>query len=296
MHRLRTLPKIDLHRHLTGSIDASTAVKIAAKYRLHLPTYIVTDLDQQLFGKRKLADLEEYFGPWEVLNGLFVNADATREIVLESIRQAAEDNVVYAEFRTGPRGFLGPDRSDFPFEEFLAAVSSAAAEAEVTYGVMARFLVGIPRHVFGPISKESRTRMYAGLISVLNGHSQFFVGVDLNGLENAFPTAEFKSCFDVAKANGFPVTVHAGECGPASNVATAVRDLHAVRIGHGVAAAQDSSVLDLLAQRHCLLRSARPAMKCSALSVGSRTYHCDDSRSVESHLRFVPTTQLVARH
>ena len=46
MHKMISLPKVDLHRHLTGSITALTAVRLAAKYGVELPTYIAAELDR----------------------------------------------------------------------------------------------------------------------------------------------------------------------------------------------------------------------------------------------------------
>jgi adenosine deaminase len=252
MHKIRSLPKIDLHRHLTGSIDADMAARIGAKYEIPLPTYLSSELDSILFGRRQAATLEEYFTPWETLNRLFSSRGATREIILEVIRKAADDNVIYVELRTGPHGFLG--NGTYPFEEFLEIVASATSEAEAKFGTKARFIMGIPRHVFGRIPVDKRNRMCAQIISMLQPYrNECFVGVDLNGIETTAAMEDFAYCFQVAREQGFHVTAHAGECGPAANVAYAVNVLKASRIGHGIAAAADPRVITDLLQKHCAL-------------------------------------------
>jgi len=252
IHFLFKMPKVDLHRHLTGSIDAETAVRVGAKYDVPLPTYIARELDEMLFGEQQVRGHGEYFRPWETLNKLFVNKEATRDLILAAAARAAEDNVIYTEMRTGPRGFLG--YTDFKFDEFLDATAASTAEAEAEYGIVIRWLLGIPRDVFGPIEAGTRNRMCASMVSKISAlYPRCFVGLDLNGDECAASPELFESCFDFAHSQGLPITIHAGETGPAANVGFAVRRLHASRIGHGIASASDPSLLAELASRNCAL-------------------------------------------
>merc|ERR1719383_1022208 len=55
-------------------------------------------------------------------------------------------------------------------------------------------------------------------------------------------TEEIISAFQLAKDNGIPITIHAGEAGPASNVKQAVEILHAQRIGHGYHVLDDPEI------------------------------------------------------
>jgi len=79
------------------------------------------------------------------------------------------------------------------------------------------------------------------------------VGVDLNGDETAIGAEEFDVFFRIARDKGFRITIHAGECGPASNVGYALSKIKALRIGHGLAAVNDPNVLHSLAERDCAL-------------------------------------------
>lgn len=173
MNELRSLPKLELHRHITGSIDAETAVKIAAKYNVELPTYVASELHDLIYGSGKISTLRQYFEPWDILNRLFVSPEAVRDIIMEIVRRGVvEDNVIYAELRTSPRGFLG--RSPFGFEEFLKAASISVEESERTYGVIIRYVLGIPRHVFGKIPSQNRNRMFARLLDMIGS---FYPGI-----------------------------------------------------------------------------------------------------------------------
>lgn len=245
MESLLRLPKIDLHRHLTGSIDAGTAIWVAAKYGVSLPTFILSELEDIIAPTNPVRSLKEYFAAWPILNKLFVSPEATRDIVLAVARQAAEDNVVYLELRMGPRGFLGNDRMQF--DQFINAVTDAFKEAYDIYGITIKGILGISRHIYDSIPAQTRNRMFTKMISMIRDNwQQDFVGVDLNGDEERGDGSDYKAFYKMAKKHGFGVTIHAGECGPVSNITTAIEVLGADRIGHGFAAASSQEIMERL--------------------------------------------------
>ena len=79
------------------------------------------------------------------------------------------------------------------------------------------------------------------------------VGVDLAGNEYDHPPEIFIEAFDFAHAHGLGITVHAGEGNSEQakkNIVTAVEQLHATRIGHGVAARASASLLGTLSAKN----------------------------------------------
>src|SRR5208283_5942901 len=78
---------------------------------------------------------------------------------------------------------------------------------------------------------------------------QGVVALGIGGDEARGPAELFQDVFREARETGLHVVAHAGEaCGPES-VRQAVEALGAERIGHGLTAARDSSVLALLRDR-----------------------------------------------
>jgi adenosine deaminase len=59
------------------------------------------------------------------------------------------------------------------------------------------------------------------------------VALDVAGAEEGFENKVHKDAFDIAHANFFNKTVHAGEGFGPESIFQAIRDLHAERIGHG---------------------------------------------------------------
>lgn len=252
MWGLLSMPKIDLHRHISGSIDTQTAINIASKYDIHLPSYVYSELDALLTLRPGKKTLEEYFRPWKILNKLYDCPQAIYELILSVIRNAADDNVLYLELRIGPHGFLG--REKFTFEEFAETVATAVADAETLFGTTTRCILGIPRHTFIKIRSKIRNRMFGRIISsIARFWPHCFVGVDLNGVEADSDGQEFDYFFNLARERGLGVTIHAGEVGSESNIKHAIDGIRASRIGHGLAAARDPETLRELSYRRTVL-------------------------------------------
>ena len=75
-----------------------------------------------------------------------------------------------------------------------------------------------------------------------------WVGVTLGGAEAEFPPGPFRESFELARANGLCLTVHAGEAAGPDSVWQALRELRVDRIGHGVRAVEDPRLLERLAE------------------------------------------------
>ena len=73
-------------------------------------------------------------------------------------------------------------------------------------------------------------------------------GADLAGDEARYPMAEYKELFTDAIAMGYPLTLHAGECGSVENIREAAQ-IGARRIGHGVAMAGHPEVQRLCREK-----------------------------------------------
>jgi len=79
------------------------------------------------------------------------------------------------------------------------------------------------------------------------------VGIGLGGDEARFPAELFADVFAFARAQGLRCVAHAVEAAGAQSVRAAIEVLHAERIGHGVRALEDSSVIQMLVERSIAL-------------------------------------------
>jgi adenosine deaminase len=81
------------------------------------------------------------------------------------------------------------------------------------------------------------------------------IGFDIAGAERGNPPRLFRAAYEVARAGGLGLTVHAGEDAGPENVWQAVDVLGVTRIGHGCSAVRDPELMKRLARDRILIES-----------------------------------------
>jgi len=247
--QIQNLPKIDLHRHLTGSISARSAIEVATRHGLPLPTFDLFELEALLTIRAQPGSLRDYFKPWSILNNLFVSSQTTFELVSHVLIDAAADKVEYLELRMAPRSLVG--NSALPLPEFISAAANAVTQ---TPSPVTRCILGLPRHALLNKSEHELHAIFRRVMdSIRDDGKGVFVGVDLNGDESLSDGRAFRTFFATARQSGLHVTIHAGELGDSENVRIALAELGATRVGHGTAALGDWDVAAELARRGTVL-------------------------------------------
>jgi adenosine deaminase len=79
--------------------------------------------------------------------------------------------------------------------------------------------------------------------------SKTIVAFGIGGDEMSVATEEFRPVYEQAANNGLHLLMHAGEVGGPEKIREAIELLNVERIGHGIAAAQDPALMDLLVDR-----------------------------------------------
>lgn len=235
------MPKIELHRHLEGSIRIETLIDIAHEYEIDLPSYEVEGLRPYVqMTVKDPRNFDRFLSKFGVLRKFYRSPEIISRITKEAIEDAALDNVQYMELRFTP-STLGTHQ-DLSMLEVLELVSTATREAGAECGIMVRLIVSMNRH-------EDVELGYRAFEAALAYRDKGVVGLDLAGRESGFPTRPFCPLFIEAKQEGLGITVHAGEWQGAENVHDAIVNMGAARIGHGVNVVQDSRVVRLASER-----------------------------------------------
>ncbi|MFN2211552.1 MAG: adenosine deaminase [Anaerolineales bacterium] len=219
-----SLPKVELHRHLEGSLRLSTLLEIANLFSIDLPgNGDLAPLVQIFHSDTRTAD--NFLSKFEVLRNFYRSPEIISRISEEAIADAAADNVRYLELRFTPAALC--KTADFSIGDVLDWVIHGMQTAQAHHRISTRLLVSVNRHesleFAQRAAREAVDRIDSGI-----------VGLDLAGDESQFPAAPFEPIFRDARQSGLRTTIHAGEWGPAENVAQAIELLEADRIGHGV--------------------------------------------------------------
>ncbi len=234
----RTLPLVDLHRHLDGNVRLETMIDLGRKHNLPLPAWEPEVLRPFVQVTSPQPSLVEFLSKFDYLIPVMVDYDAVRRIAYENVEDARNEGICYVELRFSPL-FVASGHGLDPSAVVEAAADGVAAAVRDT-GVQARIIGIIQRH----LGLESAGRELEALLRVRDS----ITGVDLAGAEAGWPGEMFAPLFRRARDAGLRITVHAGEAAGPEYVWQALRHLGAERIGHGVRAVEDPALVEALAR------------------------------------------------
>ena len=239
------LPKIDLHRHLEGSLRLSTLSDIAHQHGVDLHSLSPEELRPFVqVVEEDTPDFLGYLAKFKLLRRFYSSREAVMRIAYEVVADAAADNIHYLELRFNP--VAQAVHQGFSLEDVADWVTLATRQAQNDHHIQVRLIVQIGRH-------EPQYAYQLAQIAADRQH-QGIVAVDLAGDELNYPISpHFVEVFDWARQQGLHITAHAAEAGVPTNARAAVEKLNAERIGHGVRAREDLTVMDLLRERQVTL-------------------------------------------
>jgi adenosine deaminase len=239
--RLRGLPKAELHQHLDGSMRPATAVELAAEAGLDLTLDAAA---ARMIGPERCADQAELLTFFDLPISLLQTAPALERVAGELVADLAADGVRYAEIRWAPRLHLERGLS---VERVIEAVAGGVGRAVERLGPDAPLI--------GLIVTAMRSHPPAANAVLARTAGDFgppVVGFDLAGPEAAWPAPPHAIAFVAAREAGLGLTAHAGEVALPEHVRE-VLAFGVQRIAHGVSAAADPVLVELLRERDVTL-------------------------------------------
>ncbi|MEM9855331.1 MAG: adenosine deaminase [Pseudomonadota bacterium] len=222
------IPKIELHLHLEGAAPPSFIRGLAAEKGADLSS-IFDDT-----GGYKYGDFDHFLKVYEAACSVLSTPDDFKWLTQAVLEELAAHNVVYAETFVSPDFCGGGDVG--AWREYLAAMEEAHVD-----GVTLKGIVTCIRH-FGPEKAKP-----AALCAAETAGS-FIRGFGIAGAELMGKPQDFLWAFDCAREADLHITAHAGEWGDAASIREAWQVLELERIGHGVRAAEDTKLMEDLAE------------------------------------------------
>lgn len=229
----QAIPKVELHRHLEGSLRLNTLIEIGRAHGLDISsTGQLRSLVQ--VNNQEPFTFQNFLSKFETLRLFYRSPDVISRITREAIEDADRDNVRYMEMRFTPVALS--KAQGFSLAAVMDWVCEGTRQAEADTGVQVRLIASVNRHESLELAEQ-----VALLASERRGNG--IVGLDLAGSEAQYSALPFAPIFREARQSGLRLTVHAGEWGGAGNVSDAILQLGAERIGHGVRVLEDPSVV-----------------------------------------------------
>lgn len=236
----KTIPKVELHLHLDGSVRPSTLWELLEDRRgrddgvapfAHFRTE--EDVRRWIEVGDACRSLADYLARFELPLALMQDYDALERISYELVEDAAAENVVYMEVRFAP---ILHTRRGLTMRQAAEAVAAGLQRGQKDFGVGVGLIACCMRHV----DPEDNVRMVRELEPLVGRE---VAAVDLAGDEATFPGGRHRDALLLARRMGFFVTVHAGEVGDADEIRYALEELGASRIAHGVRLEDDPELM-----------------------------------------------------
>ncbi len=236
------MPKAELHLHLDGSLRVDTALEIARTRGVDAPSDW-TGMSGALIAPMPTSSQAELLKAFDLPIALMQDADALERIAAELVATKAAENVRYMEIRWGPLLHVAGGLS---LSDGIAAVCAGATAAAARAGVTVRLICTALRS-HDPAANVELAETAARF------RDQGLTGWDLAGAEEAYPDPTLhREAFDVARAGGLRITLHAAEMGGASQIRRAL-EMDPERIAHGPTAIEDLAVCEELIARNVTL-------------------------------------------
>lgn len=226
---IKSMEKYDLHCHLDGSLSESCIRRLAEEAGISLDG---CQLEKELRAEEDCKSLAEYLTKFDLPLRCLASEKSFTEAVKDVMKTAAQEHVVYLEIRFAPMLSV---TENLTANKIIEASIKGLKEGENLYGVKGNLILCGMRHQ--PV--ESNTKL-AEIAADYHGYG--VCALDLAGDEAAFPVKQQAEMFRKAKELGIPFTIHAGECGSTQSIWDAI-ELGASRIGHGIAAAKDETLM-----------------------------------------------------
>lgn len=239
------LPKAELHLHLEGSMQPATVCALTAKHGIQL-----TEADVRR--RYSYSDFASFIDAFKWVTSFLREPSDYALIARDLAEYLLMQNVVYAEVTLSVGVMLlRKQRPEANFEAILRAT-----EPFEKRGLRLNWIFDAVRQ-FGPEPALDVVN------AAKNCGSKAIVAFGIGGDELSVATGEFRRVYEDAAENGLHLLMHAGEVGGPEKIREAVELLHVERIGHGIAAAQDPALMDLLAERRIPLEVCPSSNICT---------------------------------
>jgi adenosine deaminase len=231
------MPKVELHVHLEGALDADAVWAMARRNGAPLPA----DTPEAWREFYAFRDFDHFLRVYTAAAGAMRTAADWAFMVEHFLAGQAAQHVLYTEaFLSASFMVAGPHA--LPADALLDALADGAAAGEARHGVRVRFIPDVARHL--PDTQR------AVLDFATRGHARgLFLGLGLGGPEAGWPPELFRETYAEAGRRGLRLVAHAGETAGADSVRGAVEGLGAERVGHGVRCLEDPAVVAMLRAR-----------------------------------------------
>jgi len=227
------MPKIELHLHLEGAFTLPHLLHLIRKYDPDTFYKSIADLQERF----RFIDFDNFIKTWFWKNQYFREPEDFYQSTYKAIAALTEQNIIALEAFFSPWDFI-ENKTTVP--EIIEATIEGKKAAESKFEIVVNLIADVVR--------DHGYKTAPDRLAELVPYRQDICAIGLGGSEAQYPNVLFQEVFDTARQQGFHVVAHAGEASGAKSIWDALRFLKAERIGHGVRAIENASLMEYLAE------------------------------------------------
>lgn len=216
---IRSLPKVELHLHIEGSLEPELMFSLAERNGIKLPYSSIDEVRAAYDFSDLQSFLDIYYAGAQVL----IKEQDFYDMTWAYLEHCRADKVRHTEIFFDPQTHT--DRG-VAFETVIEGISRALHDGREQLGITSHLILCFLRHLSAEAAMET-------LEQALPWKDRI-IGVGLDSSEKGHPPEKFQAVFDRARAEGFLTVAHAGEEGPPEYIEQALDLLKVERIDHGV--------------------------------------------------------------
>ncbi|XP_071706789.1 N6-mAMP deaminase [Rutidosis leptorrhynchoides] len=211
-----SMPKVELHAHLNGSIRNSTLLELAKELG-EKGTIVFPDFEHVILKNDR--SLREVFKLFDLIHMVTTDHKTITRITKEVVEDFAAENVVYLELRTTPKrnDSIGMSKRSY-VEAIIEGLRSVGTSLNVNFctndsmklssktekKIYVRLLLSIDR-------RESTESAMETVNLALEMKDMGVIGIDLSGNPTVGEWKTFFPALKFAREQGLSVTLHCGE-------------------------------------------------------------------------------------
>ncbi|MBX3095339.1 MAG: adenosine deaminase [Fimbriimonadaceae bacterium] len=244
-----SMPKVELHVHLEGSIRPETVLTLARKNGVGLPADTVSGLREWY----RFTGFEHFVDVYTEVSSCIRSAEDVEFVAREFLDGQREQNILHSEVTY--TALTMRRLAGISFSDQMKALSNAMAYGESELGISMGLILDFTRETTPEEALE-----IAQLAVRYQG--QGVVALGLSGFEGIVPLEVHRSAFELAQAAELPIVPHCGETQGAESIWDALRHCDPPRIGHGVRCLEDPLLVRELKQRDVALEVCPSSNVC----------------------------------
>jgi adenosine deaminase len=245
---LQSLPKVEHHVHIEGTLEPDLLFSLAAKNNVPLPSNPAYISSEALLARyARFKDLADFLGVYTLHMSVLVTSHDFETLAWRYFERVAAQRVRHAEVFFDPQAHAARGVS---YDTVIAGLLAAKRRAEQYLDLSVEYIICI----LGDFPHAEAHALVDSITERQHLVNGTLAGFGMVSSEKDDLPGQFADVFArVATSAPGKLTVHAGEEAGPEYIRSCLMHLGVSRIDHGRTAAQDPSLLQDLAARRILL-------------------------------------------